>query len=66
MHTFSGVPMEESLSTEHRRELLGNPLEELLYSGRISNKCSGHFQASWSDVAYSCLHIIWDPFHKVR
>ena len=31
VHALSGVPVQEGLATEHRRELLGDALEELLY-----------------------------------
>merc|ERR1712111_320645 len=37
IHTFSSVPMQESLATEHSSELLRNALEQLLDGGRVTN-----------------------------
>jgi hypothetical protein len=36
IHTFSGVPMDESLSSVHGRELVSNTLEEGLDADKVS------------------------------
>jgi len=36
VHAFSGVPVEESFSSEHGGELLGDSLEHLLDGGGVS------------------------------
>jgi len=38
VHTFSGLPVKEGLSSEHRGELLSNSLEHLLDGSRVSNE----------------------------
>ena len=42
VHTLASVPMQESLTTEHSGELLGDTLEQLLDGGAVSNEGSGH------------------------
>merc|ERR1740128_930201 len=65
VHTFTGVPVQESLPSEHSSKLLTDPLKKLLNSGRITNKRSAHFQTSWRNIANSGFHVIRDPFNKV-
>merc|ERR1712040_28169 len=38
VHTFSGVPMQESLSSEHSSELFSNTLEHLLDGSGVSDE----------------------------
>ncbi len=40
--TFSCVPMQEGLSSEHGSELLRDPFEYLLNGSGVSNKCGTH------------------------
>ena len=57
--------MQESLATEHSRELLRDSLEQLLDGGAVTDEGAGHLESAWWNVAYSRLHVIWDPFDKV-
>jgi len=66
IHTFSGVPMEESLSSEHSSELFSNSLEHLLDGSRVSEECNGHLKTLWWDIANSGFDVVWDPFDEIR
>ena len=66
VHTFSGVPMEESLSSEHGSELLTNSLEHLLDGGGVTKEGNGHLESLWWDIANSGFDVVWDPFNEVR
>ena len=66
VHTFTGVPMEESLSAEHSSELLSDSLEHLLDSGRVTEEGNGHLETLWWDIADSGLDVVWNPFNEVR
>ena len=57
--------MEESLTTEHSGELLGDTLEEFLDGGAVADECGGHLETTWWDVANSGLDVVGDPFNKV-
>jgi len=65
VHTLSGVPMEESLSSEHGCELLTNSLEHLLDGGGVSEEGYGHLESLWWDIANSTLDVVWDPLNEV-
>merc|ERR1719300_1889436 len=65
VHTFAGVPMEESLSPEHSSELLRDSLEQLLDGCGVTNEGGGHLKASWWNVTDSSLDIIGDPLDEV-
>ena len=64
--TFSSVPMEESLSSEHGGELFRNSFEEFLNGSRVSNESGRHFESSWWDITYGGLDVIWDPLNEIR
>jgi len=66
IHTFTGVPVEEGLASEHRCELLSNALEHALDGSGVSEEGDGHLQSLWRDVAHGGLDVIWDPLDKVR
>jgi len=66
VHTFTGVPMEESLSSEHGGELLTNSLEHFLDGGGVTKEGNGHLETLWWDIANSGLNVVWDPFDEVR
>ena len=66
VHTLSGVPMEESLSSEHGSELLTNSLEHLLDGGGVTEEGNGHLETLWWDIANSRLDVVWDPLNEVR
>jgi len=57
--------MQEGLAPEHGRELLGDPLEQLLDGRGVPDERRGHLQALWRDIADGRLHIVRDPFDKV-
>ena len=57
--------MQESLTTEHSGELLGDTLEQLLDGGAVSDKRSGHLESSGRNVAHGGFDIVGDPFHEV-
>ncbi len=65
IHALASVPMEESLAAEHSSELLGNALEDLLDSGRISDESGSHLESPGWNVAHGRLHVVRDPFHEV-
>merc|ERR1719472_49148 len=66
VHTLSGVPMEESLSSEHGSELLTNSLEHLLDGGGVTKEGNGHLESLWWDIANGGFDVVWDPFNEVR
>merc|ERR1712183_1209441 len=45
IHTFAGVPMEESLAAEHRCEVFRNPFEHFLDRCGVSCEGDSHLQA---------------------
>lgn len=47
-------------------KLLADTFEDLLDGRRVSDKSCSHLQTSRRDVANSSLHIVGNPFHKVR
>merc|ERR1712029_1011905 len=57
--------MEESLSSEHGSEPLGDSLEELLDGGGVADEGGGHLETSGGNVADSGLDIVRDPLHEV-
>ena len=57
--------MEESLATEHGRELLGDALEQLLDGGAVADECAGHLQTTGWDVAHSGLDVVRDPLDEI-
>mmetsp|Transcript_13815 Transcript_13815/g.19360 ORF Transcript_13815/g.19360 Transcript_13815/m.19360 type:complete len:522 (-) Transcript_13815:92-1657(-) len=66
VHTLTGVPVEESLTTEHHGELCRNTLEHLLDAGRVSYEGGGHLESLRRDVTNSGLDVVRDPFNEVR
>merc|ERR1740130_2121611 len=65
VHTLTGVPMEECLSSEHCGELFSHPLEHLLDGGGVTEEGNSHLESLWWDVANGGLDVVWDPFNKV-
>ena len=66
VHTFTSVPVQECLTTEHSSELLGYTLEHFLDGGTVTDERGGHLQSLWWDVAHGGFDVGWDPFNKVR
>ena len=57
--------MEESLSSEHGSELLGDSLEELLDGGGVADEGGGHLETSGGNVTDGGLDVVGDPLHEV-
>ena len=51
VHSLTGVPMQEGLSSEHGGELLSDPLEHFLDGGGVSNEGDSHLESLGRDVA---------------
>jgi hypothetical protein len=66
VHTFTGVPMEESLSSEHSSELFSDSLEHFLDGGGVTDESNGHLQALGGDITDGGLDVVGDPFNEVR
>jgi len=58
--------MEESLSSEHSSELLGDSLEHLLDGGGVTNEGDRHLETLWWDITDSGLDVVGDPLDEVR
>jgi len=65
IHTLAGVPVQESLATEHGRELLRDTLEQLLDGRAVTDEGRSHLETSWWDVADRRLDVVWNPLHEV-
>ena len=63
---LTSVPVEESLSSEHSSELLGDSLEELLDGGGVTDESTRHLESSWRNVTDGGFDVVGDPFDKVR
>jgi len=66
VHTFSGIPMEESFSSEHSSELFSDSLEHFLDSSRVTNESNRHLKTFWWDITYSGFDVVGDPFNEIR
>jgi hypothetical protein len=58
--------MEESLSSEHSSELLGDSLEHLLDGSGVTNEGDRHLETLGRDITDGGLDVVGDPFNKVR
>ena len=65
VHALSGVPMEESLTSEHGGKLLADALEQLLDGGAVADEGGGHLETSRRDVTDSTLDVVGDPLDEV-
>ena len=65
IHTFTSVPVQESLSSEHSSELLRDTLEHLLDGGRVTDEGGTHLQTLWWNVTNGGLDVVWNPLHEV-
>ena len=66
IHAFTGVPVKESLASEHRSELLGDALEHFLDSGGVADEGGSHLQPLRGDIADRRLDIVRNPLYEVR
>jgi len=57
--------MQESLATEHGRELVTDTLEELLDGGGVSDEGGRHLEATGGNGAQSGLDVVGDPLNEV-
>lgn len=53
--------MQESLASEHGRELIRDTLEDLLNGGVVADEGDCHLKAAGWDVTLSELNIVGDP-----
>jgi hypothetical protein len=65
VHTLTSVPMQESLATEHGRELVADTLEQLLDRGRVTDEGRRHLEATGRNGAEGGLDIVGDPLNEV-
>ncbi len=65
IHTFTCVPMQEGLTTEHGCELLGDALEQLLDGCAVADESDGHLEATGWNVTDGGLDVVGDPFDEV-
>merc|ERR1719168_599668 len=65
VHTFTLVPMEESLSPVHSSELSGKSLEDALQGRGVGNEGGGHVGRFWLSVDDLTLKIVRNPFNEV-
>ena len=66
VHTLTGVPVEEGLSSEHGGELLSDTLEHLLDGSGVSEEGDGHLESLGGDIANGGLDVVGDPLNEVR
>ena len=66
IHTFTSVPMEEGLSSEHSGELFSDSLEHLLDGGGVSEEGHSHLESLGWDIADGGLDVVGDPLNEVR
>ena len=55
VHALPSVPVEEGLAPEHGGELLGDPLEQLLDGGGVTDEGGRHGKTSGGHVTNSNL-----------
>jgi len=65
VHTFTSVPMEESLSSKHSSELFSDSLEHFLDSSRVTDESNSHLQTLRGDITDGGLDVVGDPFNEV-
>ena len=65
IHTFTSIPMEESLSSEHSSELFSYSFKHFLDSSRVTNESYRHLETFWWNITNRRFNIIWDPFAEI-
>merc|ERR1712051_643586 len=65
VHALTCVPMKESLPPEHSRELLRDPLEDLLDGGGVAHEGGSHLETSGRNVTDAGHHVVGDPLDEV-
>jgi hypothetical protein len=65
VHTLTGIPMEECLSSEHGSELFAYTLEHFLDGSGVTEEGNGHLETLRWDIADSRFDVVGDPFNEV-
>merc|ERR1719265_440931 len=65
VHSFSSVPVQESLTAEHGSEVLGHALEHLLNGSTVTGESDRHFQTLGRNVADAGLDVVRNPLDEV-
>merc|ERR1719265_2473007 len=65
VHSFSSVPVQESLTAEHGSEVLGHALEHLLNGSTVTGESDRHFETLWRNVADAGLDVVRNPLDEV-
>ncbi|KFQ24449.1 hypothetical protein N331_04995, partial [Merops nubicus] len=65
VHALARVPVQESLSAEHGRELLRNAFEQLLDGRAVPDEGGRHFEAARWNVTDSRFNVIRDPLNEI-
>merc|ERR1719361_795771 len=65
VHTFSFVPMEESLSSVHSTKLSGQTLEDAFQCRGVGNECRAHVARNWRRFNNGALNVVGNPLDKV-
>merc|ERR1740138_568747 len=63
---FTCVPVQERLAPEHRRKVLGDPLEHLLDRSTVAREGYSHLEPLRRNIAHRGLDIVRDPLDEVR
>ena len=66
VHSFSGVPVQEGLSSEHGSELFGDSLEHFLDGSAVTDEGDRHLETSWRNITNRGLDVVWNPLDEVR
>ena len=65
VHTFTSIPMEESLSSEHSSKLFGDSLEHFLDSSGVTNESNRHLKTFWRNITDCGFNVVWNPFNEI-
>ena len=65
IHALSGVPVQESLATEHGSELLADAFEQLLDGCAVADEGGRHLEPTGRDVTHGRLDVVGDPFDEI-
>merc|ERR1712146_882702 len=66
VHTFTSVPVQESLTSEHRGKLLGDTLPYFLGGSGVTNERDSHLKTFRRNITNGGLDIVRDPLNEVR
>jgi hypothetical protein len=66
IHTFTSVPVEESLSSKHGSELFSNTLEHFLDGSGVTKEGNSHFESLGGNITNGRFNVVGNPFDEVR